>query len=92
MTKEQLDAEIEYARSNRLKKELIRPFDAIRNTIVAVTNTYTILTEFFNDYVDLYLNEVITRKMYVNALNNLYLLALLHTGYEDFEEDENDFI
>ena len=86
MTKEQLDAEIEYARSNRLKKELIRSFDAIRNTIVAATNNYTNLADFFNDYVDLYLNEVISRKMYLNALNNLYLLALLHTkACEDFE-------
>lgn len=43
-----------------------------------------------NDYISLYKDKLIDEETYQLALNDLYLLALLHTGYEDYEEEEND--
>lgn len=89
MTKKELDEEIEYIHSNRTHKRLLRPLDTMRKVICEATNTYTNLSLFMNDYISLYDNKLIDKKMFDSAMNDLYLLALLHTGYDDLEE-END--
>lgn len=89
MTKEELDEEIEFVHKNRLKNELIRPFGVMQKIIVEATNTYTNLSLFMNDYISLYVDNLIDKRMYEKALNDLYLLALLHTGYEG-KELENE--
>lgn len=85
MTKEELDNEIEFVHKNRLKNELIRPFGVMQKIIVEATNTYTNLSLFMNDYISLYVDNLIDKRMYEKALNDLYLLALLHTTYEGQE-------
>ena len=85
MTKEALDEEIEFVHKNRLKNELIRPFGVMQKIIVEATNTYTNLSLFMNDYISLYVDNLIDKRMYEKALNDLYLLALLHTTYEGQE-------
>ena len=42
-----------------------------------------VLIELQNIYVELKANK--DKRMYEKALNDLYLLALLHTGYEEKE-------
>lgn len=88
MTKEALDEEIEFVHKNRLKNELIRPFGVMQKIIVEATNTYTNLSLFMNDYISLYVDNLIDKRMYEKALNDLYLLALLHTGYEGKELEQ----
>lgn len=88
MTKEELDNEIEFVHKNRLKNELIRPLGIMQKIIVEATNTYTNLSLFMNDYISLYVDNLIDKRMYEKALNDLYLLALLHTGYEGKEIEE----
>lgn len=88
MTKESLDEEIEFVHKNRLKNELIRPFGVMQKIIVEATNTYTNLSLFMNDYISLYVDNLIDKRMYEKALNDLYLLALLHTGYEGKELEQ----
>lgn len=90
MTKKELDEEIEFVhRNGRYVHRLIRSLDVIWNVICNATNTYTNLSTFMNDYISLYKDKLIDEETYQLALNDLYLLALLHTGYEDYEE-END--
>ena len=89
MTKEELDNEIEYIHSNRTNKELLRPLEEMRKVICEATNTYTNISLFMNDYISLYNDNLIDKRMYEKALNDLYLLALLHTGFEE-KELEND--
>ena len=78
--------------SNQLhitNKKLLRPLDVMKKVIIEATNTYTNLSLFMNDYIDLYDDKLIDKKTFDSAMNDLYLLALLHTGYDDLEE-END--
>ena len=82
MTKEELDEEIEFIHNNRLNKRLLRPLDTMREVILEATNTYTNISLFMNDYVKLYNDEKIDEITFNSAMNDLYLLALLHTGYE----------
>ena len=87
MTKEELDAEIEYIHSNRSSKKLLRPFDVMFDAIIEVTNTYTNLSLFMNDYMHLYRDNKINENIYNSAMNDLYLLALLHTSCEVLENE-----
>ena len=85
MTKEELDEEIEFIHSNRTNKELLRPLHIMRKIICEATNTYTNISLFMNDYISLFNDNVIDKETYEKALNDLYLLALLHTSYEGKE-------
>ena len=85
MTKEELDNEIEYIHSNRTNKELLRPLEEMRKVICKATNTYTNISLFMNDYISLFNDKLIDKETYEKALNDLYLLALLHTSYEGKE-------
>ena len=88
MNRKELDAEIEYIHSNRTNKRLLRPLDLMEEVIVEATNTYTNLSLFMNDYMNLYSDNAIGKYEYNSAMNDLYLLALLHTTCK--KEIEND--
>ena len=88
MTKEELDNEIEFAHKNRLRNELIRPFGVMQKIIVEATNTYTNISLFMNDYISLCNDYLIDKDTFNSAMNDLYLLALLHTGYEGKELEQ----
>ena len=83
MTKKELDKEIDFIYSNRLKNRLLRPLDTMRKVICEATNTYTNISLFMNDYIHLYDKDLIDKEVFNSAMNDLYLLALLHTDYED---------
>ena len=83
MTKEELDTEIEYIHSNRSSKKLLRPFDSMFDVIVEATTTYTNLSLFMNDFRRLYNERLIDENMFNSSMNDLYLLALLHTSCEN---------
>ena len=85
MTKEELDNEIEYIHSNRTNKELLRPLEEMRKVICEATNTYTNISLFMNDYISLCNDYLIDKDTFNSAMNDLYLLALLHKGYEGKE-------
>ena len=76
MTKQELDEEIEFIHSNRLKDELLRPFDFMIKVILEATTTYTNISLFMNDYIKLYKDVKIDGTMFNSAMNDLYLLAL----------------
>ena len=76
MTKKELDEEIEFIHSNRLKDELLRPFNFMKKVILGETTTYTNISLFMNDYIKLYLDGKIDGTMFNSAMNDLYLLAL----------------
>ena len=84
MIKEELDEEIEFIHNNRLNKRLLRPFDTMREVILEATNTYTNISLFMNDYVKLYNDEKIDEITFNSAMNDLYLLALLHISDDGF--------
>ena len=88
MTRKELDEEIEYVHSNSTNKRLLRPLDVMDKVIIEATTTYTNLSLFMNDYMHLYRDNKIDERMFNSAMNDLYLLALLHTTCE--EELEND--
>ena len=88
MTKEELDNEIEFVHKNRLRNELIRPFGVMQKIIVEATNTYTNISLFMNDYISLCNDYLIDKDTFNSAMNDLYLLALLHTGYEGKELEQ----
>lgn len=83
MTKKELDEEIEYIHSNRTNKHLLRPFEKMWNVIVEASTTYTNLSAFMNDYDMLYADGLIDETMFNSSMNDLYLLALLHTSCEE---------
>ena len=85
MTKEELEKEIDYIESNRTNECLLRPFDVMEKVIIEATNTYTNISLFMNDYMKLYYDKHIDKEMFNSAMNDLYLLALLHTGFEEKE-------
>lgn len=86
MTRKELDEEIEYIHNNRLSKRLLRPLDVMRKVIIDATDTYTNISLFMNDYDMLYADELIEERMFNSSMNDLYLLALLHTSYEEVLE------
>lgn len=88
MTRKELDEEIEYIHINRSTKKLLRPFEKMWHVIVEATNTYTNLSLFMNDYIKSFNSKEIDELMYNSAMNDLYLLALLHTTCEDSENDK----
>ena len=57
--------------------------EAVLELICEATNTYTNLSLFMNDYIHLYDQDLIEKDVFIQVLNDLYLLALLHTDYED---------
>ena len=83
MTRKELDEEIEYIHENRTNKRLLRPLDVMKKVIIGATNTYTNLSLFMNDIIDLYEDKLINKYMFYSAMNDLYLLALLHTSCEE---------
>lgn len=83
MTKKELDKEIDFIHSNRTHKRLLRPLDTMKRVICEATNTYTNLSLFMNDYIHLYDKDLIEKDVFIQVMNDLYLLALLHTDYED---------
>ena len=87
MNRKELDEEIEYVHSNRLKKILLRPKETIRKVIIEATTSYTNLSLFMNDYMHLYRDNKINENIYNSAMNDLYLLALLHTSCEELENE-----
>ena len=76
MTKKELDEEIEFIHSNRLRKGMLRHFDLIKKVILEATTTYTNISLFMNDYIRLYDHREINESMFNYAINDLYLLAL----------------
>ena len=83
MTRKELDEEIEFVHNNRTNKRLLRSLDKMKKVICEATNTYTNLSLFMNDYIHLYDKDLIEKDVFIQVLNDLYLLALLHTDYED---------
>ena len=83
MTKEELDEEIEFIHSNRTNKRLLRPLYVMRKVIIEATDTYTNISSFMIDYELLYEDHLIDYVAYHSAMNDLYLLALLHTICEE---------
>ena len=79
MTKEELEKEIEFVHNNRINKRLLRPLDVMQKTICEASNTYTNISFFMNDYMRLHNDKLIEKEMFNSAMNDLYLLALLHT-------------
>lgn len=86
MTKKELDEEIEFIHSNRTNKRLLRSLDVMRKVIINATNTYTNLSLFMNDIIGLYEDELINKYTFNSSINDLYLLALLHTSYEEIKQ------
>lgn len=84
MTKEELDAEIEFIHSNRTNKRLLRPLDLMEEVIIEATDTYTNLSLFMYDYTNLHSDNTMGKYEYNSAMNDLYLLALLHTSTDEY--------
>ena len=76
MTKKELEEEIEFIHSNRLKDELLRPFDFMEKVIFEATTTYTNISLFMNDYIIMSNHGLINEIVFCSAMNDLYLLAL----------------
>ena len=87
MTRNELDNEIETIHLNRLSHKLLRPINKMRKVISKATNTYTNLLLFMNDYTKLYAEHKIDEDTFNSAMNDIYLLALLHTSCEEEVED-----
>ena len=83
MNKKELDEEIEFIHSNRTNKRLLRPLYVMRKVIIEATDTYTNISSFMIDYELLYEDHLIDYVAYHSAMNDLYLLALLHTICEE---------
>lgn len=83
MTKEELNEEIEFIHSNRTNKRLLRSLKEMRKIISEATNTYTNISLFMNDYIQLYNDHLIDKDIFNSAMNDLYLLALLHICCEE---------
>ena len=83
MTKEELSEEIEFIHSNRTNKRLLRSLKEMRQIISEATNTYTNISLFMNDYISLYNDHLIDKDIFNSAMNDLYLLALLHICCEE---------
>ena len=75
--KEQVENEIEYVHYHRDSGTLVRKFDNMYDFILDQTDSYTNLSLFANDYIKLFNKGEFSEYEYSNALNDLYLLALL---------------
>lgn len=75
--KEQVENEIEYVHYHRDNGTLVREFDDMYEFILDQTDSYTNLSLFANDYIKLFHKGEFSEYEYSNALNDLYLLALL---------------
>ena len=87
MTRNELDNEIETIHLNRHSHKLLRPINKMRKVISEATNTYTNLLLFMNDYMHLYAEDIMNENEFNSAMNDLYLLALLHTSCEEVEDE-----
>ena len=85
MTKEELEKEIEFVHDNRTDLKLLRPLEVMSDVIIKATTTYSNLSLFMNDYIRLHSKGLINDSVYYSALNDLYLVALLHTSCEEKE-------
>ena len=86
--------EIEYIHSNRKDfgdNCLLRDDEIMRAVICAATTTYTNISLFYNDYERLHFKKRIDEMMFINASNDLYLLALLHIDDEEYERIRVEF-
>lgn len=83
MTKKELDDEIEYIHDHRTDQKLLRPLEVMSDVIIKATTSYTNLSLFMNDYIRLHSKGLISDSIYQSALNDLYLVALLHTSCEE---------
>ena len=83
MTRKELAEEIEFVHNNRTNNRLIRPLDVMREVIIEATDTYTNISSFMIDYELLYEDHLIDHVAYHSAMNDLYLLALLHTSCDE---------
>ena len=88
MTRNELDKEIEFIHSHRTNQRLLRSLDVMRKVIINATNTYTNLLLFMNDTVGFYEDKIINKYTFNTTMNDIYLLALIHTSCE--EEIKND--
>lgn len=80
--------EIEYIHSNRKDfgdNYLLRDDEIIKEVVIAATTTYTNISLFYNDYERLCFKKRIDEMMFINAANDLYLLALLHIDDEEYK-------
>lgn len=77
-----LQEEIEYVHSNRNRKRYIRSYSFMFDVVKMATNTYTNLSLFWNDIAKWDDNE---KEAKISALNDLYLLALLHINEEEWD-------
>lgn len=75
--KDHIKEEIEYVHEHRLDKKLVRNFSVIQYFIVNQTNTYTNLSLFMNDYLQLHNKGEFNKEEFAGAINDLYLLALI---------------
>lgn len=75
--KEQVENEIEYVHYHRDNGTLVREFDDMYDFILDQTDSYTNLSLFANDYIKLFHEGKFSEYEYANALNDVYLLALL---------------
>lgn len=75
--KEQVENEIEYVHYHRDSGTLVRKFDDMYDFILDQTDSYTNLSLFANDYIKLFHEGKFSVYEYSNALNDIYLLALL---------------
>lgn len=80
-----LEEEIEYVYSNKTNKEFVRNENFMFKIIVNATNTYNNLSLFYNDYRHLYEVGIIDESWYISSVNDLYLLALIHTNKNDWD-------
>ena len=86
--------EIEYIHSNRKDfgdNYLLRDDEIMRAVICAAKTTYTNISLFYNDYERLCFKKRIDEMMFINASNDLYLLALLHIDDEEYERIRIEF-
>ena len=83
MTRKELYEEIEFVHNNRTNKRLLRSLDKMKKVICEATNTYTNISLFMNDYISLIDDNLINKDVFTSAMNDLYLLALLHTTCEE---------
>lgn len=81
-----LEEEIKYVYSNRQGNEFVRDESFMFRIILNATNTMTNLSSFYNDYKHLYAFKIINKLWYIKAVTDLYLLALLHTREDDWNE------
>lgn len=83
MTRKELAEEIEFVHNNKTNNRLIRSLDVMREVIIEATDTYTNISSFMIDYELLYEDHLIGHVAYHSAMNDLYLLALLHTSCDE---------